>query len=145
MPAERDLPRDPPVVSAAVTKLEESKTSDIPTIQGVVLITPWDSLANLAQTHYWYLPARWLVLDRYDSVRNLQSFMGPKAIVVAGQDQIIPPMHGNRLFEEIPSTKERFMLDSARHNDWLNYVDHEWWQELMRFVTSKADVSTRHQ
>jgi alpha-beta hydrolase superfamily lysophospholipase len=34
-------------------------------IKGVVLFTPWDTLPDLAQTHYWYLPARWLALDKY--------------------------------------------------------------------------------
>ncbi len=53
------------VVSGAVSK------TDIP-IKGMVLFLPWDSLPNLAQTHYWYLPARWLVLDKYNNIDNLQ-------------------------------------------------------------------------
>ena len=28
-------------------------------IKGLVLFTPWDSLSEVAQTHYWYLPVQW--------------------------------------------------------------------------------------
>jgi len=50
------------VVSAMVKALSEQTSFDNAKIHGLVLITPWDSLSNLAQHHFWYLPARWLVL-----------------------------------------------------------------------------------
>ena len=40
-------------------------------VQGAVMLTPWDSLPRLAQRLYGYLPARWLIRDRYDNVENL--------------------------------------------------------------------------
>ena len=33
-------------------------------VAGVVLEAPYTSIADVAQAHYWYLPARWLVLDK---------------------------------------------------------------------------------
>src|SRR5579862_952936 len=33
----------------------------------LVLITPYDSLVDVADAHYPFLPNRWLMLDRYDS------------------------------------------------------------------------------
>ena len=30
-------------------------------LNGLILITPWDTLPDLAQSLYWYLPARYLV------------------------------------------------------------------------------------
>ena len=59
-------------------------------IQGLVLITPWDSLTNLAGTHYRFLPVRWLLLDRYDSINNLQTFDGPKAHYRRGVGSYFP-------------------------------------------------------
>ena len=52
------------VVSSIVAKTQ------LP-IEGLVLFTPWDSLSEVAQSHYWYLPAKWLVKDQYDSIQNL--------------------------------------------------------------------------
>lgn len=123
-------------VAAAALNPEDDIEIHSLAIQGLILITPWDSLANLAQTHYWYLPARWLVLDRYDSVKNLQSFKAPKAIVVAKQDKVIPEKHGIALFANIPSSKALFELDSG-HNDWINHVDTPWWKTIMDFIADQ--------
>jgi len=122
------------VVSAAVSDGIENTHFDNSTIQGLVLITPWDSLSNLAQHHFWYLPARWLVLDRYNSVKNLQSFNASVAVVIAGHDHVIPPEHANSLYNSIPTRKSRFTLESAGHNNWLNFVDDIWWEELISFL-----------
>ena len=37
-------------------------------VAGVILITPWDSLVDLVGTIYPFLPARWLMKDRYDCI-----------------------------------------------------------------------------
>ena len=37
-------------------------------IKGVILFLPWDSLSQLAQTHYRFLPARLLLLDKYNNI-----------------------------------------------------------------------------
>lgn len=114
-------------------------------IHGIVLITPWDSLTSLAETHYRFLPVRWLLLDRYDSMQNLQTFNEPKAIVLAGKDQIVPVKHGGRLFENIPAVKAKFTLEQAEHNNWLDHVDDKWWQDILDFLNQEATPSTNDQ
>ncbi|MFT6876290.1 MAG: pimeloyl-ACP methyl ester carboxylesterase [Granulosicoccus sp.] len=126
------------VASAAIASVARD-------IQGLVLITPWDSLTNLAETHYRFLPVRWLLLDRYDSINNLQNFDGPKAIVIAGKDTIVPARHGDRLFQNIPPIKARFMLDQAQHNNWLEYVDDKWWLEILTFLNVKTTPTASNQ
>ena len=101
---------------------------------GVVLVTPWDSLPELAQEIYRFLPMRWLLLDRYDSVSNLQGFRRPVAVVVAGEDEIIPPRRGLRLYEALPGVKRLWVLEGAGHNDWAGRVEQTWWREVMGFV-----------
>jgi len=105
--------------------------NDIVEIRSLILITPFDSLASVAQTHYWYTPAKWLIRDKFDNVTNLAQFAGMKRIVLAGRDTIIPVHHGERLFRALPETKHRTLLDNAGHNDWLNAVDEQWWSNLM--------------
>ncbi len=39
-------------------------------VSGPVLLTPWDSLSDLAERIYWYFPVRWLLLDKFDNVSN---------------------------------------------------------------------------
>jgi len=45
------------------------KLSSETAFAATVLETPFTSIADVAQRHYWYLPAKWLVLDRYDILK----------------------------------------------------------------------------
>jgi len=132
------------VASAATTNSFGQISFDNSIIKGLVLITPWDSLSNLAQHYFWYLPARWLVLDRYNSVSNLQSFSAPVVVVIAEQDNIIPARHTNTLYDSISTKKARFLIETAGHNNWPNFVDDTWWEELITFLISNATTSSSH-
>lgn len=115
-------------------------------VAGVVLITPWDTLPDMAQSVFWYLPARWMTRDRYDNVFNLSEYNGPVAVVVAEKDDVIPPERGLRLFERLPGRKKLWRLPGAGHNTWPAAVDSLWWSDVMRFVTTEkppADAPLR--
>lgn len=103
-------------------------------IQGLALLTPWDSLANAAQGHYWYLPVAWLLRDRYDSSANLQTFKGRLAILVAEADRTIPPQLAMRLFAAHPGDKKLWSFAGADHNSWPSDADLPWWGEVMRYL-----------
>ena len=105
-------------------------------VRGAVMLTPWDSLPDLAQRLYWYLPARWLVRDRYDNVSNLHDFRGPVAVVMAGQDKVIPNAHTMRLYESLPGGKRLWVFDDAGHNTWPMAPTSHWWYEVMAFVSA---------
>jgi alpha-beta hydrolase superfamily lysophospholipase len=105
--------------------------------EGVVLITPWATLADLAQEKYWYLPARWFVIDKYDNVANLRAYHGKVAVLLAGSDEIVPVNHGQKLFNSIFSPKRLWVFKGAGHNTWPNDADESWWDEMLDFLTSK--------
>ena len=52
-------------------------------VKGIVLITPFDSLANVAQHHYWFFLAKWLVRDKFNTIKNLQNYSGSTAIAAS--------------------------------------------------------------
>lgn len=103
-------------------------------IEGVVLLTPWDSLANVAQTHYPYLPARWLVLDRFNSIDNLRDYTGRVAVVLAEHDAVIPVKHGKRLFDALTRDKKLWVLDGATHNTVPFSPGQAWLSEVSAYV-----------
>jgi hypothetical protein len=105
--------------------------------RGLVLITPWDNLPDLAQAIYWYLPARWLVRDRYDTRAALQTFQGPKAVLIAGQDQIVPPAQSQGLYAALPEPKRLWLFPEAGHNDWPAYAA-GWWGETVAWLEATA-------
>ena len=104
------------------------------TVKGVVMVTPWDTLPDLAQNLYWYLPVKWLIRDAYDNIINLRDFKGPIAVVMAGEDEIIPNKRTEKLFESLSENKRLWTVQNAGHNDWLRAVDETWWKEVMDFV-----------
>jgi hypothetical protein len=120
-------------VASAVAAAAVAADSELE-VRGAVMLTPWDSLPRLAQRLYWYLPARWLVRDRYDNGENLRTFDGPVAVLMAGRDEVIPNAHTMRLYESLPGQKRLWVFDRAGHNSWPASADAGWWAEVMDFV-----------
>ena len=112
-------------------------SSPVP-VDGICLITPWDSLPDLAQSIYWYFPVRLLIKDRYDNVANLASYQGPVAIVMATLDNIIPNKRTLRLYKQIKSPKRLWRFKDAGHNDWPTEHNAKWWREVMMFIASNG-------
>jgi hypothetical protein len=120
-------------VAAAVAKDTTVK------IDGIILITPWDTLASVAKSKFPYLPVRLFLKDKYDNIGNLGSFKKGVAVVGAERDEIIPVGHANRLYLALPSkAKKIWIMKDAGHNDWPMFVDRSFLKEIMDFVRSHA-------
>jgi pimeloyl-ACP methyl ester carboxylesterase len=115
------------VASAAFARRPEA-------VDGLLLITPWDSLANVAQHHYRWLPVRWLLRDRYDNMAHLGRATKPVVVAVAEHDEIVPARFGVALYQAIGGTKRLAWITGAGHNDWLWHVDERWWRETLAFL-----------
>lgn len=107
-------------------------------IDGLILITPWDTLAALAKRHYPHLPVSLILTDDYDNIANLGAFQGRIAVVGAENDQIIPVAHARALFAALPSpVKQIWTIPGAGHNDWINFATPATWQTIVAFVTNQ--------
>jgi pimeloyl-ACP methyl ester carboxylesterase len=103
-------------------------------IRGLLLITPFDTMAKVAQRHYWFLFARWLVRDKFDTLARLRDFDGPIAVVLAGRDEVIPNRNTLALFEALPAKKKLWRFENAGHNSLPLEPWRPWWREAMRFI-----------
>ena len=116
-------------VAAAVAKEASVK------VDGIILITPWDTLLSVAQSKFPFLPVRLLLTDKYDSIGNLKAFKGRIAVVGAERDEVIPIKHANDLYSSLPSaTKRMWIIKEAGHNDWPMHVNTSWWKEITDFA-----------
>jgi uncharacterized protein len=106
-------------------------------LDGLILITPWDSLPEVAQSTFWFLPARFLVRDRFDSVRNLAHFQKPVAILLSERDEVIPTARGQRLYDSLLAPKRRWVFPGAGHNTWPSGPREAWWREVSDFMSGK--------
>ncbi len=102
-------------------------------IAGVALITPWDSLADLAAEKYPIFPVRWLLHDGFDSIAAVAHYNGPLVIVGARADTLIPVIHAQR-FAHAHDKAHLLMLGSADHDDWFGAMTAADWQQLMRWL-----------
>jgi hypothetical protein len=101
-------------------------------VAGLALLVPYDSLARIAQKQMPFLPAYFLLFDRFNPAECLKSYHGPVKIVVAGADEIIGAAAGRRLFENYAGPKEKQEFPQAGHND-VAAQSPEWWQEVFSF------------
>lgn len=106
-------------------------------VQAVLLITPWDTLPDLAQRLYWFFPARLFTRDTYNNIRNLQGYAGTVGVVMAEKDEIIPCQNTQRLFDALACDKQMWALPGVGHNTWPSAVDENWWRRVMGFLTSQ--------
>jgi alpha-beta hydrolase superfamily lysophospholipase len=108
-------------------------------IDGVALFTPWATLRDLAASRFWFLPARWMVRDRYDSIGNLAGYAGPVAVIIALQDEVIPVSHSRRLYESL-SPERRLLVEmpGAGHNTWPMTFGHGEAARIVEFLARDA-------
>ena len=86
-------------------------------IGALVLEAPLTSAADVAQRHYWYLPARYLVLDRYDSMSKIGRVKAPLFIVHGERDRVVPVDMGHALLAAANQPKDARFFAEAGHND----------------------------
>ena len=87
-------------------------------VAAVVLEAPFTSIADVAATHYWYVPmARWLVLDRYDSEDRIGRIDAPLLILHGDDDGVVPAKLGRELFDAAAEPKTYWQAPNGNHND----------------------------
>ena len=108
-------------------------------VAGLLLITPWDRLQNVASHHYPWLPVQWLLRDRYDSATHLASPVAPVMVAVAARDDIVPSRFGIALYQALPEPKRLAVIEGAGHNDWIGRIDAAWWLDATRFLLGNVN------
>ena len=56
----------------------------------LVLVTPYDSLQEVAARQYAIFPVRWLLQDKFESWRYAAQVTAPTLLIAAEHDEIIP-------------------------------------------------------
>ena len=117
------------------TGVASATASAIPDrIQGLLLLTPFDRLANVAQHHYPILPIRWIMRDQYPAEEWLKKYQGPIVIILAANDTIVPAKFGQKLYDTYAGPKLLLIADQADHNDLLHALPESTWQQALSFL-----------
>ncbi len=92
-------------------------------LDGVILVTPFDSLKAVAQTLYPWLPVGPLFQHEMDAAQALGGKDVPVAIIAAERDDIIPPSRTEALRGHLTNSVFDRTIAGAGHNDIYNRDD----------------------
>lgn len=99
----------------------------------LILLTPYDSIAEVAQFHYPFVPARLVARDRFESFRYAPKITAPVLMVSAELDRVVPVERALKLREFLTNTQVTYkMIKSAAHNDVTEYSEYH--QLLSDFI-----------
>lgn len=94
-------------------------------VSRLVLVTPYDSIANVAAGIYPFLPVRLLIRDAYDSASRVAGVRAPTLVVVAERDEVIPRARTDALVAKFPAGQVRVeVVRGAGHNDLQEFPEY---------------------
>jgi pimeloyl-ACP methyl ester carboxylesterase len=106
-------------------------------LAGLILVTPFDSLAAVAKRYYWYLPVDWMLKHRFDSIARAPQMKTPLLCLIAERDEVIPAVHGERLCDAWGGPKRKVLLGQAGHN--TADAHPMYWTSIRAFLEQKVN------
>ncbi len=103
---------------------------------GVVLVTPYDSIRDVAQSMYPTVPVSALLRHPFDSLARAPAIDTPMLALVAERDQVIPSRHARRLFEAWRGPKQWREIAAADHDSISSAP--EYWASIRDFLAAGA-------
>jgi pimeloyl-ACP methyl ester carboxylesterase len=97
----------------------------------LVLVTPFDSLEELAAAQFPYVPTRWLMLDKYESWRYAPRVIAPTLIIAAEHDEIVPRASTELLLSRFKSGLVSLQVIAGTGHNTIDYS-----REYMRLLES---------
>lgn len=102
-------------------------------IDKLVLITPFDSVQNVAQDVFSLYPMSIILKDKYDSIGRVKKIHAKTLIIAAQKDQMIKPERTKALVDAFPNSQVIYkIIDRADHNTISNY--HKYYEILDNFI-----------
>lgn len=101
-------------------------------VAGMALLAPYHNLAAVAQHHLPFLPAYFLLRDRFNPAECLKSYHGPIKFVVAEKDEVIGFATGKKLYAGYAGPKDLQVFPGAHHND-ISGQPPAWWKNVFAF------------
>ena len=82
---------------------------------GIILESPFTSIANAAKIYYPYLPVNIILKDRYDSIGKIKNITTPILIMHGRKDNIVPQKMGLELYEKANQPKFSYFPENDDH------------------------------
>ena len=85
-------------------------------VNKLILVTPYDSIVNVAQDKYPIFPVSLLIKDRYESAERADKIKAKTLIMIAGNDEIIPRVNSENLIRHFKQKPNVVVFKAVGHN-----------------------------
>jgi pimeloyl-ACP methyl ester carboxylesterase len=86
-------------------------------VERLILVTPYDSLQEIAARRFPLFPVRWLLLDKFESWRYAPLVSAPTLLLAAQYDEVIPRASTEHLYKCLPKHLATLsIIPDAAHN-----------------------------
>lgn len=109
----------------------------------LILEGSFASVALRAQQLYPFLPMKFLITQKYDTIAKVKNLHIPKLIVHGRQDEVISFRHGETLFK-VAAEPKQFLAFEGGHNDDVYVASEAYKQELDKFLVTNSIIKTYH-
>jgi fermentation-respiration switch protein FrsA (DUF1100 family) len=99
--------------------------------KGLVLISTFTNLPDLAAYHYPFFPVRLLMRTKLNAAGQIAKYKGPLLQMHGQVDTIVPIKFGRKLFEAANEPKKFLLFPHHDHND---SIPGEFYVELRQFI-----------
>ena len=103
-------------------------------LQGIILVSPYDSLQSLAKNMFPYVPVSFILKHPFDSISRAPKIKTPLLVLFASDDRIVPPKHSKRLIEKWKGPKQAHEFKGYDHNSIT--LAEKYWTRITEFLAS---------
>lgn len=100
-------------------------------VNATILITPYESIIDVAQEKYPFVPISLLIKHRFESDKYAPSISSPMLALISSNDQVIPKHHAYKLKDAWKGKTEALEVNED-HNSIMN--NEEVWKKIEAFV-----------
>lgn len=104
-------------------------------VQKMALVTPYDSVTNVAQATFPMYPMSLLLNDKYDSVSRAQEIESKIMLIIAESDEMIPRKHSTNLGNALKEANVDVAIELLRGVTHNFSKDHHYQESLQRFMS----------
>jgi fermentation-respiration switch protein FrsA (DUF1100 family) len=109
--------------------IETAKNKDL---AGIILESPFTSMVELAQKYYPFLPVKFLLKDKYETIKKLPKINSPLLVLHGKIDNIVPFSMGKKVFEKAKEPKFKYFIDNDDH---MMRYDQKLLNEIKKFIS----------
>ncbi|MFK2823768.1 alpha/beta hydrolase [Arcobacter sp. YIC-80] len=102
-------------------------------IRKLILVTPYDSILNMARDKYPFYPIKYILKDQYNSINRVKKIVYPTLIFLASEDKTVKHKYSKNLIKEFkPSLLTVKTIANTNHKNIVDKI--QYFKNLKEFL-----------